>query len=208
VPGAKYDGKDFTPVKDEIRDRLLEDQFALCCYCMCRISKESRPHPTKPDAPAVVQMKVEHWQSQEEFEERQLDWANILGACLGNEGAPKAAQTCDSRKGKERITLSPLDEAHVRTLRCKSSGELESTDARFQADIDERLGLNVTTLVNERKTQLDRALHKLKAQYPKASIPKTAVRALIDELETPTSKRLPPFGSVLRLWAGRRYDSW
>ncbi len=64
VPGATYDGKDFTPVKDDIRAALLRDQLALCCYCMRRISSEERAHPTKPDAPPVVQMKVEHWKSQ------------------------------------------------------------------------------------------------------------------------------------------------
>ncbi len=30
VPGASYDGKDFTPVKDDIRKDLLRDQLALC----------------------------------------------------------------------------------------------------------------------------------------------------------------------------------
>ncbi len=64
VPGAIYDGKDFTPVKEEIRTQLLRDQLHLCCYCLRRISKESKPHPTKPDVLTVVQMKVEHWQSQ------------------------------------------------------------------------------------------------------------------------------------------------
>src|SRR5688572_10926482 len=72
VPGATYDGKDFTPVKDDIRDAFLRDQLALCCYCMRRISSEARPHPTNVDAPPIVMMKVEHWQSQFAFPHLQL----------------------------------------------------------------------------------------------------------------------------------------
>jgi hypothetical protein len=49
VPGVTYDGKDFTPIKDDIRDALVRDQLALCCYCMRRISSDAHPHPTKPD---------------------------------------------------------------------------------------------------------------------------------------------------------------
>lgn len=58
VPGALYDGADFTPIKDQIRDALLRDQHALCCYCLRRISSEARPHRSKPDAPRVISMKV------------------------------------------------------------------------------------------------------------------------------------------------------
>ncbi len=67
VPGATYDGKDFTPVKDAIRDAILRDQFHLCCYCLRRISSETQPHPTKPDVPAVVKMKIEHWHRKTHF---------------------------------------------------------------------------------------------------------------------------------------------
>jgi hypothetical protein len=49
VPGAVYDGGDFTLVKDAIRRALLAEQGHLCAYCMQRISAET--------------MKVEHWHS-------------------------------------------------------------------------------------------------------------------------------------------------
>lgn len=74
VPGATYDGKDFTPVKDAIRVALVRDQVAVCCYCMRRISNGANLHPTNPTGPSVGQMKVEHWQSQRAHPERQLDW--------------------------------------------------------------------------------------------------------------------------------------
>lgn len=205
TPGATYDGKDFTPVKNDIRGALLRNQAALCCYCMRRISSDARPRPTKPDVPPVIQMKVEHWSSQHDSPELQLAWINMLGACLGNEGAPRPDQTCDTRKGDDPITLNPQDPTHVATLYCKSDGRLESTDPRFQADIDERLGLNHRILMDDRKACLDRALDRLKAKYPKSQIPESALRALVDEMEAPVERRLRAFASVLRLWARKRF---
>jgi len=205
IPGAKFDGKDFTPIKDKVREALLGDQLRLCCYCMRRISDESLPHPKKPDAPPVVQMKVEHWQSQHSFPALQLAWTNMLGACLGGEGSPKSDQTCDTRKGEDEIALNPLDPAHVSTLNCRSTGRLQSTNARFQEDIDVRLGLNHRILVSERKARLDRALNQLKAKYPRSELPKGALRSLVDELEAPAAGKLPELCNVLRLWARKRY---
>ena len=205
VPGATYDGKDFTPVKDAIRDAILRDQFHLCCYCLRRISSETQPHPTKPDVPAVVKIKIEHWQSQDAFPHLQLVWSNLLGACLGGQGSPWSAQTCDTRKGEAAITLNPLDPKHIAMLYCTSSGRLESKNSTFQQDIDVRLGLNHTILVRERKTMLDRALEHLKHRYPTSGFPVGKVKNLIHELETPTDGKLPEFCNVLRLWAQKRF---
>lgn len=205
VPGATYDGKDFTPVKRVIREALLRDQLWLCCYCLRRISCEALPHPTNPDAPPVTQMKVEHWQSQSEHAELQLAWTNMLGACLGGEGSARSEQTCDTRKGEHSIALNPLDPAHVSTLRCTSSGRLESTNPRFQGDIDERLGLNHRILVRNRQATLDRTLSGLRARYSRGPIPESVIRAEVDELETPRDGKLPAHCSVLRLWARKRF---
>lgn len=205
VPGATYDGKDFTAVKDEIRTFLLRDQLHLCCYCLRRISKDLRPNAAKPDAPALVRMKVEHWQSQESHSHLQLAWPNLLGACLGGEGFPRSAQTCDTRKGESTITLNPLDAAHVATLYCTSDGRLRSINAAFQDDIDERLGLNHAILVGDRRAILDRALGRLKARYPTSEFSIAKIKRLIDEMETPQHGKLAELCSVLRLWARKRY---
>lgn len=205
VPGATYDGKDFTPVKVEIRRDLLRDQLALCCYCMRRISDEARPHPTNPEAPPLVQMKVEHWQSQHANPHLQLIWANILGACLGGVSVPQADETCDTRKGEDAITLNPLDPSHVATLRCSSAGRLESTNAQFQGDIDDRLNLNHRILVADRKAMLKRDLDKLTLRHRGANIPESAVRALIADVEEPDGGKAGEHCGVLRLWARKRY---
>ena len=49
--------------KDELRESLLTEQGHICCYCMQRISAD--------------RMKIEHWQSQDEYEELQLDYNNL-----------------------------------------------------------------------------------------------------------------------------------
>ena len=205
VPGATYDGKDFTPVKVEIRRDLLRDQLALCCYCMRRISDEKRPHPTNPEAPPLISMKVEHWQSQYANTHLQLTWINMLGACLGGVAVSQADETCDTRKGEDKITLDPLDRAHVATLRCSSAGRLESTNAQFQGDIDDRLNLNHKILVADRKAMLERDLGALKFRYRSASIPESAVRALIDAIEAPSDGKAREHCGVLRLWARKRF---
>ncbi|MFO0756699.1 MAG: hypothetical protein U0359_09420 [Byssovorax sp.] len=212
VPGATYDGHDFGPVKDQIRDGLLRDQHALCAYCMRRISKKTRPHPTKPDAQPLFLMKIDHWRSQERHPELQLSWTNMIGACPGGEGQPGPDQTCDTKKGEHDITLNPQTEAHLATLHCTSSGVLRSTNAQFQEDIDQRLNLNHRILVEDRKASLKRALDRLSKKFPGTTIPISAVRRLAEEIETPALNRddppvseLPEHSHVLRLWAKKRY---
>lgn len=205
VPGATYDGKDFTPVKEAIRSALIRDQYALCCYCMRRISSEEKPHPTKPAAPLVVQMKVEHWRSQDSYPALQLIWSNMLGACLGNMGSSPKDQTCDTRKGEDAIAFNPLDLTHISTLHCTSAGRLCSTNPQFQNDIDERLGLNHKILIGDREARLTREINRLVNKNSKDLISPATVQQLIAEIEAPTDGRLPEHACVLRLWARKRF---
>ncbi len=205
VPGATYDGKEFTPVKDAVRGALIRDQYALCCYCMRRISREEKSHPTKLAAPPVVQMKVEHWRSQVSYPALQLSWSNMLGACLGNMGSSAKDQTCDTREGEDAISFNPLDHTHISTLYCTSAGRLCSTNPQFQEDIDDRLGLNHKILIGDREARLTREINRLINKHPKDSMPPVAVQQLIAEVETPTDGRLREHACVLRLWARKRF---
>ncbi len=208
VPGTTYDGKDFTPVKQDVRAALLRDQLTLCCYCLRRISSEERPHPTKRDAPPVIRMKVEHWKSQDSSPHLQLVWTNLLGACPGSEGSSPHRQTCDTRKGKSAIALNPLDPAHIATLRCSSNGILKSTDSHFQEDIEQRLNLNDPILVEDRRVQIHRQLKQLQAQYPTQKFPEGVLRRAIIDAETVKDGKLPEHACVLRLRARKRFGSW
>ena len=64
------------------------------------------------------------------------------------------SQTCDTRKGEDAINLNPLNPSRIVTLTCNSRGLLESSDTRFQSDVDERLGLNHRILVDDRPARL------------------------------------------------------
>jgi uncharacterized protein (TIGR02646 family) len=59
--------------KDDLRRALLEEQGYLCCYCMSRIQ-----------TPTQDKMKIEHFQSQHEFPELQLNFNNLLASCKGS----------------------------------------------------------------------------------------------------------------------------
>lgn len=63
--------------KGDLRDSLLNEQGYICCYCMNRIIADEKN----------IGMKIEHWASQKHHAYRQLEYANLLGACMGNEGA-------------------------------------------------------------------------------------------------------------------------
>ncbi len=205
VPGVRYDGGDFTPVKDAIRTALLRDQEHLCCYCMRRISTEPAPGPGGASGPAQAQMKVEHWSPQSLDPASALVWRNLLGACLGGVGVAPSDQTCDTRKGDDPIRLDPLVSGHVTSLWCNTRGELKSSDAQFQADLDKRLNLNHRVLVDARRAVLDRALAGLRAKYPTRSFPPHALRDAVAAWEGTTEGRAPAFCGTLRLWARGRF---
>jgi uncharacterized protein (TIGR02646 family) len=70
--------------KDDLRDSLVAEQGAICCYCLQRI------RPTQDG------MKIEHWHCQRHHGDEQLDYGNLLGACLGGQGQPPDRQHCDT----------------------------------------------------------------------------------------------------------------
>ena len=83
--------------KDELRQSLVTEQGKICCYCMQRIE------------PTENGMKIEHWHSQRHYPTERLDYANLLGACLGGEGQPPNQQHCDTRKGESELSKNPAN---------------------------------------------------------------------------------------------------
>jgi hypothetical protein len=87
--GARYDSLP-ADAKTELRTALVRDQHGLCCFCMQRVEAAVAPE---------LKVKIAHWMPQQVDAARALDWANLLAACPGNEGAPKDRQHCDTRQG-------------------------------------------------------------------------------------------------------------
>lgn len=103
-------------------------------------------------------MKVEHYKCQDHFQDLQLDYKNLLGACTGNEGYPKKLQTCDTqKKANETLTINPLstDPSCETLFKFNSEGEMSSIydDEAVEKQINTVLNLNMQSLkkMHERK---------------------------------------------------------
>lgn len=170
-PDAEYDGPRFTPVKADIKEQLLKEQGHLCCYCMSRITFET--------------MKVEHWRSQTRYPDQQLDYANLLGACMGNEGHDLHEQHCDTRKGNSDIRYNPADPSHrvEESIHYDGNGVIRSEDVRFNEELNEILQLNLWKFKENRKTiviSLFMVLDRKPGRRTKAEL-----KRMIQKWETP-----------------------
>ncbi|HAT2611626.1 TPA: TIGR02646 family protein [Kluyvera intermedia] len=131
--------------KATLRQVLVAEQRGLCCYCQSRIR-------ATPEG-----MKIEHWQCQANHPERQLDFGNLHGACLGGHGRPELEQYCDTRKGNNRLCFSVCDPAHPieRQIKFLGNGRIESDDVAINNALNGVLNLNYSRLVDNRKAVLE-----------------------------------------------------
>lgn len=152
-PDADYDN--YTD-KDTLRQAIVAEQRAVCCYCQSRIRS------------VWNKIKIEHWQCQATYPERQLDYANLLGACMGGHGRPKREQHCDTHKGNEDLCFSVCDAAHPveRQIRFLGNGEMVADDAAINSELNEVLNLNLPRLVSNRKAVLSAFQQRLQSGYP------------------------------------------
>jgi hypothetical protein len=102
-------------------------------------------------------MKIEHWHCQANYSAEQLDYSNLLGACLGNEGSPRRDQHCDSRKGDRDLSRNPANPLHPveDLIKFEGGGRIASSDRSFDAELNDVLNLNVAFLVAQRRATLD-----------------------------------------------------
>ena len=97
-------------------------------------------------------MKIAHWHSQQIHPDEQLDYRNLLGACLGGQGNPSELQHCDSRQGSRDCSRNPSNPADrfETLLRYDGKGRVLSNDAAFDQELNDVLGLNSPILVQNR----------------------------------------------------------
>ena len=131
--------------KEDLRESLVAEQRGICCYCMQRI----RPKPES--------MKIEHWECQDKYPNRQLDYDNLLGACLGGTGKSRRDQHCDTRKGNDGVSFNPANLLHnvESKLQFPGDGTIQSNDVQFNKEINDVLNLNASLLTRNRKAVLD-----------------------------------------------------
>lgn len=126
--------------KDDVRTSLLQEQGYICCYCMSRIDKGS--------------MKIEHWLSQSNHQNRALDYKIMLGVCLGFQKLPYNQQCCDSHRQNKDLTIDPTNQAMVDTIKYDASGKISSENADVDYDLNVTLNLNIELLKENRKAVL------------------------------------------------------
>lgn len=120
--------------KDGLRAALVAEQQGLCCYCMGNIQNESD------------KMKIEHWHCQAHYPDEQLDYRNLLGACLGGKGQPPKLQHCDTRKGDSDLLWNPADQVHnvQAWIIYGTDGTIKSNNCEFDQQLNEVLNLNLS----------------------------------------------------------------
>lgn len=153
----------------ELRKALAREQGYLCCYCQDRISATE------------AGMKVEHWQTQSEHPESQIDYENLLGACPGGNGGPAEGQHCDTARKDQKLHTHPAqDPGCSRRFRYYSDGTITSEEASAQQDI-ETLRLNIEKLRLRRKAILDALRSWLEKEYRGRSAPPEVLRQKAEE---------------------------
>lgn len=193
-PGdARYDGPGFEAVKPAIREALVAEQRGLCCYCNDRIE------------PRVGAMKIEHRVPQHVDPSRDLDWSNLLGACLGEitpaRGAGARSLHCDSAKGAREITFDPTCAPHVAAVSYERSGRIRSSVPGHDRELDEVLRLNDDELLRRRRRSLEELQMELRRRHAGA-FPKTTIQRLREVTLSPPG-RLRPFAGYLASWLDR-----
>jgi len=133
---------------NDLRTNLLLEQGHICCYCMKRI-----PEKIEKDGTKSYKMKVEHYQCQDRFEQLQLTYSNLFGACTGNEGQPKRLQTCDTKKANLDFTVNPTSTiTNCETvIKYDAEGEIFTDNDEINRQLNEVLNLNMLTLKAGRK---------------------------------------------------------
>ena len=183
------------PDKATLRDALVTEQRGLCCYCMGRIGSQPR------------RMKIEHWHSREHYQGEQLEYRDLLGACLGGEGQPRHQQHCDTRKGDRDLLWNPADPAHrIETrVRYEVDGSIRSDDNAFDAQIEDVLNLNLRFLMNARKGLLDGILSWWRQERARrrGPVPRARFQRERDRRVAGTSE-LRPYSQVAAWWLEQR----
>lgn len=176
--------------KDGLREALVAEQGGICCYCMQRIRSYA------------AAMKIEHWHCQENYSTEQLDYRNLLGACMGNEGEPRKEQHCDTFKGKKDLSRNPANPAHriEEFIRYLGDGTIESPDPAFNAELKDVLNLNRPIFVNNRKAVLD----SFQKGLPPGKLSQQELQRKLDEWNGTICAELKPYCGVVIYWLRKK----
>ena len=171
-------------VKEELRQSLLNEQGAICCYCMKRIKPE--------------QSRIEHWHSQTEFPDEQLNYDNMMLACQGNEGQTPSKEHCDVKKGDAPLKFNPSNPNHAPLLKPRylNNGCIESDDNEFNEQLNSVLNLNETMLKGNRK----KVYESVKQALTKKGWTLQTINGLTQKYQSRNNNEAKPFCGVVLYW--------
>lgn len=196
--------------KDDLRKSLLSEQGHICCYCLKRI-----PEKIEKDGRISYEMKVEHFQCQDNFGGLQLNYTNLLGACTGNEGKPKKIQTCDTKKGNTSLSVNPI----LNTPNCESlfkynsEGEISSVndDTEIDRQLNEVLNLNMQTLKDGRSEIYLEVQNKIRVEGKKLQNDKKGFLKFLEQEKTKwleqTGNKFRPYCMVAIYYLNKKIQS-
>jgi len=165
--------------KEKLRQNLLAEQGYICCYCMKRI-----PEKIEKDGTVNYDMKVEHFQCQDNFSALQLAYSNLLGACTGNEGKPKKLQTCDTKKANHNLSINPTSIQSCEMLfKYNADGEISSLNDNVEIDrqLNDILNLNMQTLKDGRSEIYIEVQEKVRIEGKKYKNDKVGFTRLLEQ---------------------------
>jgi uncharacterized protein (TIGR02646 family) len=153
-------------------------------------------------------MKIEHWRCQSRNARLELTYSNLLAACLGGHGQPEDKQHCDTRKGEDDLKFNPANPAHriEQRIRFEMDGTIASSDAEFDAQLNEALNLNLPLLKNRRKSVLAAILDWWKSEKArlKGPVPRDQLQRERGRRVDGGAEHLTPFEPVAVWWLDQR----
>lgn len=202
--GASYEQMD-KDVKEDLLEKLLEEQGHLCAYCMRKIP-EKRNLPT-----GVPNVTIEHWlpRNPEEFEDigQGLDYRNMFAVCSGNRGCGNAeGMTCDGSRGNAPLKVNPCNADTLCGITYTSSGKIRSSDMMVNEDLNEKLHLNseAVSLPENRKQALQTLIEDVKRNHGEGNI-SLYCRRKLEQLQAMEDPKIP-FVGILIWWLSKHIN--
>ena len=184
TPNPTYPG--FSDTDQLLKKALLEEQGHICAYCNGRISLDLNEN-NKP------KIEVEHYLSQDEHSDKDLDFKNMLGVCNGI--TLEKNEHCDkSKKAKSLQRLDPRQATIETLLRYSLNGNIQPKidNIPIKEDI-ELLNLNDSFLVKVRRQAMDEALKELQLKYPKKQWTKYLFEKEIEKWQSKHKGKFRPY---------------
>ncbi len=153
------------PLKEQVRDSLVEEQGQICAYCMCRI-------PRQDVDPVITPIIVEHMVARSPGDGRNigqgLDYHNFVAVCHGNRG-PHGSRTisdltCDGHKeNAEFRKVNPCRPETLTSITYTLDGKIDAADPDVRFDLIHTLNLNCPSspLITERKAALESLIDEM-----------------------------------------------